>query len=98
MSTDAESPATTDATSEATTDTAPDSEGVVSAPVATGYAAAQQELESILSELERADVDVDRLAAQVKRAAELIEFCRARISSARIQIDHVVGNLGDDRS
>ena len=66
-------------------------------PVAAGYAAAQQELESILGELERADVDVDRLATQVQRAAALIAFCRERIISARVQIDAVVGDLGDDR-
>ena len=66
-------------------------------PVATGYAAAQQELESILAELERADVDVDRLATQVQRAAALIAFCRERIVRARVQIDQVVGELGEDR-
>lgn len=65
--------------------------------VATGYVAAQQELEAILTELERADVDVDRLAAQVQRAAELIGFCRDRIVRARVQIDQVVGDLGDER-
>ena len=67
-------------------------------PVATGYAAAQQELESILTELERADVDVDRLAAQVQRAAALIAFCRERIQHARVQIDQVVGRLDDELS
>lgn len=65
-------------------------------PVATGYAAALAELEQILAELERADVDVDRLATQVQRAAELIGFCRERITNARLQIEQVVAGLGDD--
>jgi len=39
----------------------------MSEPIATGYAAALAELETILSELERTDVDVDVLAARVKR-------------------------------
>jgi exodeoxyribonuclease VII small subunit len=64
-------------------------------PAATGYAAALTELESILAELERADVDVDVLAAQVTRAAELIGFCRDRIGSARLQIEQVVARLDD---
>lgn len=64
-------------------------------PVATGYAAALAELEMILADLERADVDVDVLAAQVKRAAELIGFCRDRIGSARLHIEQVVADLDD---
>ena len=66
-----------------------------SPPVASGYAAALAELEGILTELERTDVDVDVLAAQVKRAAELIAFCRDRIGNARMQIEQVVADLGD---
>jgi exodeoxyribonuclease VII small subunit len=62
-------------------------------PVAAGYAAALSELESILADLERADVDVDVLAAQVARAAELIGFCRDRIGNARLQIEQVVAGL-----
>jgi exodeoxyribonuclease VII small subunit len=65
-------------------------------PIAAGYAAALSELESILQNLERTDVDVDVLATQVKRAAELIAFCRDRISNARMQIEQVVADLGDD--
>lgn len=63
---------------------------------ATGYAAALAELEQILGQLERPDVDVDVLAVQVQRAAELIEFCRERISRARLQIEQVVATLDDD--
>ncbi len=64
--------------------------------VAQGYAEALAELESILAELERTDVDVDVLAAQVKRASELIGFCRDRIGNARLQIEQVVAELGTD--
>jgi exodeoxyribonuclease VII small subunit len=65
-------------------------------PTATGYAAALAELETILSQLERPDVDVDVLATQVKRAAELIGFCRDRIGNAKLHIEQVVADLGDD--
>jgi exodeoxyribonuclease VII small subunit len=64
--------------------------------VASGYAAALAELETILGQLERADVDVDVLAEQVKRAAELIGFCRDRIGNAKIHIEQVVADLADD--
>lgn len=62
----------------------------------TGYAAALEELEEILTALEAPDVDVDVLAAHVQRAALLIGFCRGRISDARLQIDEAVAGLGDD--
>jgi exodeoxyribonuclease VII small subunit len=58
-----------------------------------GYAKALGELERILNELEASDVDVDQLADRVARATELIAVCRQRISSARMQIDEVVGDL-----
>ena len=64
--------------------------------VAAGYAEALAELESILRQLDTADVDVDVLAAQVQRAAALIGFCRDRIGAARVQIEQVVADLGDD--
>ena len=57
------------------------------------YAEALAELDTILDELESADVDVDRLADCVRRAAELIATCRERIGAARMQIDEVVAGL-----
>jgi exodeoxyribonuclease VII small subunit len=65
-------------------------------PVAAGYAEALAELEDILGTLERSDVDVDVLATKVQRAAALIAFCRDRIGRARLQIEQVVAELGDD--
>ena len=58
-----------------------------------GYAEALKELETILAELERTDVDVDVLASRVERASELIRLCRDRIGSAKLQIDKVVNGL-----
>ncbi len=60
-----------------------------------GYAAALDELESILSELEASDVDVDVLAERVARASELIRVCRDRIGHATLQIEKVVAGLQD---
>jgi exodeoxyribonuclease VII small subunit len=60
-----------------------------------GYAEALQQLEAILAELEREEVDVDVLATKVRRAAELIRLCRARITDARMQVDQVVAEFDD---
>ena len=58
-----------------------------------GYAQALDELDDILRELEGSDVDVDRLADRVARAADLIGACRSRISTARLRIDEVIADL-----
>jgi exodeoxyribonuclease VII small subunit len=58
-----------------------------------GYAAAMAELEQILADLERADLDVDQLGTKVARAAELIRVCRDRIGSARLEVERVVADL-----
>ena len=62
----------------------------------SGYAEALAELDGILGQLERSDVDVDVLAANVQRAAVLIAFCRERIGNARLQIEQVVAGLDED--
>lgn len=59
----------------------------------TGYAEAVAELEEILTELEADDVDVDRLAERVKRAADLIESCRSRLAEARVEVTRIVADL-----
>ena len=54
------------------------------------------ELEQILSRLERDDVDLDRLAAELGRAAELLEVCRGKIRKAELEVSHIVEKLGED--
>jgi exodeoxyribonuclease VII small subunit len=57
------------------------------------YAGAMSELEVILAELERDDVDIDHLTERVARAAALIEFCRTRIEAARVDVTRLVEDL-----
>ena len=58
-----------------------------------GYADAMRELDDILEELERDDLDVDVLAVRVQRASELIQLCRGRIARAQADVDRVVTDL-----
>lgn len=57
------------------------------------YAEAVSELEEILAELDGDDVDVDRLAERVARAATLIRLCRDRISGTRMEVERIVADL-----
>ena len=61
-----------------------------------GYAAALAELEQILTEIEDDAVDVDVLAARVRRAAELLRVCRDRIAAARDEVGQIVADLAPD--
>jgi len=58
-----------------------------------GYAEAMAELESILDEIEGDALDVDLLAAKVKRASDLVKLCRDRIVRARSDVDAIVTDL-----
>ena len=63
-----------------------------------GFADAMAELDTILEEIEADDVDVDRLSAQVSRAADLIALCRDRIAGTRVEVERVVATLEGDES
>ena len=53
--------------------------------------------EALMATLARGDaVDVDVLAARVKRAAELLRVCRERITAARDEVGRIVEDLAPD--
>ncbi len=57
------------------------------------WADAIGELEQILTRLDDDALDVDVLAAQVARAAELIGLCRDRIANTKLEVERIVGDL-----
>ena len=63
------------------------------APAPMGYAEAVTELEEILAQLDGDEIDVDHLAAQVRRAAALSALCRERLGAARIEVTRIVADL-----
>ena len=65
-------------------------------PTPVSYTEALVELETILRELESGEVDIDRLGANVRRAAELVRLCRGRLDDARIEVTRIVADLDAD--
>jgi exodeoxyribonuclease VII small subunit len=57
------------------------------------WADAISELEGILTKLDDDALDVDVLAAQVARAAELIGLCRDRIAKTKLEVERIVGDI-----
>lgn len=54
------------------------------------YVGAISEIEEILRSLDTENVDIDRLATDVQKAAELIAFCRDRLASAQTEVERIV--------
>lgn len=56
-----------------------------------GYAEAMAEVEQILARFNTQQMDVDTLAAEVKRATELIAQCKERLVRAEREVAEVLG-------
>lgn len=59
------------------------------------YSEAFTELESILEQIESNDLDVDNLASQVKRAAELIKLCKSRLRDTESEIEKIIDEMDE---
>jgi exodeoxyribonuclease VII small subunit len=53
------------------------------------------ELEAILQRIESEETDIDRLADELKRAAELLEICRGKIRRAEAEVTQIVQKLDE---
>lgn len=54
---------------------------------------AVNEIEKILGNIENGDLDVDKLSAEVKRAAELIRQCQKKLKSTEDEINSIFKDL-----
>lgn len=57
------------------------------------FGEALEELEGILRRVEGEEIDVDSLAEELRRAAELLEVCRAKIRRAEVEVSQIVQSL-----
>jgi exodeoxyribonuclease VII small subunit len=67
--------------------------GPAAFPDAPAFAEAMAELEAILRRIESEDTDVDALATELRRAAQLLELCRAKIRRAEVEVTQIVQRL-----
>ena len=57
------------------------------------FGEAMREMEVILQRIERDEVDIDGLAEELRRAAELLEVCRSKIRRAEVEVRQIVQKL-----
>ena len=57
------------------------------------FQAAMEELELILQKPDSHEVNIDSLTVDLQRASELIEWCRSRLESTRVDVERIVADL-----
>lgn len=59
------------------------------------YTEAITELEEIVSSIENEDVNVDELSVKVKRAAELIKICKAKLHNTEEEVNSILKEINN---
>jgi exodeoxyribonuclease VII small subunit len=57
---------------------------------------AMDELEGILERIEGEEIDIDRLASELRRAAQLLDLCRGKIRKAEVEVTQIVQSLEEE--
>lgn len=57
------------------------------------YTQAKQELEEIVSAIESGELDVDALTEKVKRASELIAFCKGKLTTTDEELQKILDEI-----
>lgn len=57
------------------------------------YTEAKQELETIVSAIESGKLDVDKLTEHVKRASELIAFCKSKLTETDEELQKILNDI-----
>ncbi len=59
------------------------------------YTAAIVELEEIVSSIENEEINVDELSIKVKRASELIKFCKEKLKNTEEEVSAILKEMND---
>jgi exodeoxyribonuclease VII small subunit len=60
---------------------------------APSFGEAMEELEEILQRIEGEEVDVDQLAAELRRASQLLDLAREKIRRAEVEVTQIVQGI-----
>ncbi len=61
------------------------------------YKEAFSELENILTKLENNELDVDELTENVKKASELIKFCKTKLFDTETEVEKIINELDSEK-
>lgn len=57
------------------------------------YTDAFRELQTIVTEIENGEISVDELSQKVKRAAQLIKFCKTKLATTEEDVSKILKEL-----
>lgn len=57
------------------------------------YTESLDELQTIVSEIEKGEISVDELSEKVKRAAQLIKICRLKLTTTEEDVNKILKEL-----
>jgi exodeoxyribonuclease VII small subunit len=60
------------------------------------YSSAISELEGIVKDIESGEIDVDVLTEKVKRASELIKFCKDRLRNTQKTVEKTLVDIEEE--
>jgi exodeoxyribonuclease VII small subunit len=60
------------------------------------YQKAYDELQTILAQIENDELDVDELTKNVKKASELIKFCKSKLFETETEIEKIIQEMDND--
>lgn len=55
------------------------------------YEAAMHQLESIVSQIEEGELDIDSLCEQLKQAQQLLQLCKDRLTKTQAEMQKILG-------
>ena len=58
------------------------------------YSQAKKELEEIVVAIESGNLDIDALTSSVKRASELISFCKQKLTQTDVELQKILDDIG----
>ncbi|MCC2599981.1 exodeoxyribonuclease VII small subunit [Sphingobacterium sp. FBM7-1] len=59
------------------------------------YKDALEELQLIVSEIESGQTNVDELSEKIRRAAQLIALCRAKLTASEEEVENLLAQLAE---
>ena len=59
------------------------------------YEEALKELEIIVNEIENGDTGIDELTTKIKKAAELLKFCKDKLTSTEQEVEAILAELSE---
>jgi len=57
------------------------------------YTEAFEELQGIVSEIEKGEISVDELSEKVKKAAQLIKICKSKLATTEEDVNKILREL-----